>query len=146
MSTAIIRLLVSAIARRLGASARTLALAERTAETASRIRTIRNIADRLEIDLDSADPDEVRTVIQEGLDTGEVSVNDLQEIDRQMPVKYQDFTGIAFEVAQSKGFESSFESSQTLLSVVGEIWRERKDQIATRSDAIAVLEAELVVR
>lgn len=63
-------------------------------------------------------------------------------------VTYQTWTSIAFEVADSKGMESSQENSAELVSVVAEIWQERKADLssATRKEAEDIAQEEITVR
>lgn len=62
-------------------------------------------------------------------------------------VSYQRWTAIAFEEARSQGMESSQENSQALVSVVADIWNDRKDdlQTATVSEARSIASTEIEV-
>ena len=63
-------------------------------------------------------------------------------------VSYQRWTAVAFEVAKSKGMQSSQENSQNLVSVVADVWNERKSDLATATvqEARQVAENEIEVR
>lgn len=63
-------------------------------------------------------------------------------------VSYQRWTEVAFRVARSKGMESSQENSQALISVVAEVWNDRKSELntATVSEAESVARQEIDVR
>lgn len=65
----------------------------------------------------------------------------------QTMVSYQKWTSVAFEVAKSKGMESSRENSQQLISIVAEIWREQGEELktATVAEARTVASRELQV-
>lgn len=52
-------------------------------------------------------------------------------------VTYQKFTSIAFDVAESKGMTSSQENSAELVSVVADIWQDRKDELQTATEGEA---------
>lgn len=62
-------------------------------------------------------------------------------------VTYQKFTKLAFEVAQSQGMQSTRENTTDLVSIVAEIWNERKAElmVATDAEARIILEQELSV-
>lgn len=64
-------------------------------------------------------------------------------------VSYQKWTAIAFEVARSRGMQSSQENSQQLIgAVVAPVWRERRDflRTATVAEARRVAEDEIAIR
>jgi len=52
-------------------------------------------------------------------------------------VSYQRWTAIAFDVARSKGMQSSQENSRDLVSVLAAVWRDRKDELSTATLAEA---------
>lgn len=52
-------------------------------------------------------------------------------------VSYQKWTEIAFEVAQSRGLESSQDAAAELISVAARIWNSRKQQLETATVAEA---------
>jgi hypothetical protein len=62
-------------------------------------------------------------------------------------VSYQRWTEIAFRVARQKGMETSQENSQNLISIVADVWNERKSELnaATVSQAENVAEQEISV-
>lgn len=63
-------------------------------------------------------------------------------------VSYQTWTSIAFEVAQSRGMVSNQENNRDLISVVAEVWRDRKPELstATRSQAENIAKEEIHVQ
>lgn len=63
-------------------------------------------------------------------------------------VSYQKWTALAFEAARSKGMQSSQENSQDLVSVLAEVWRDRKDELSTATVAEArdIAESEIHVQ
>lgn len=63
-------------------------------------------------------------------------------------VSYQKWTSVAFEVARSKGMQSSQENSQDLVSVLAAVWRDRKDELSTATVAEArnIAESEIHVQ
>jgi len=63
-------------------------------------------------------------------------------------VSYQKWTAVAFEAARSKGMHSSQENSQDLVSVLAEVWRERKQELstATVAEARAIADEEIHVQ
>lgn len=62
-------------------------------------------------------------------------------------VTYQRWTQIAFDVAESKGFQTGQESNRELISVVADIWRDRKDDLSAArvSEARDIAEDEIRV-
>lgn len=62
-------------------------------------------------------------------------------------VSYNEWVGIVFDVADSKGAKNSFEKNASTLSVAAEIWGDRKSEIrpASESTAIAIAEDEISV-
>lgn len=62
-------------------------------------------------------------------------------------VSYQRWTSIAFDEARSQGMRSSQENSQELVSVVADIWNDRKEELssATVSQARNIAQAEITV-
>lgn len=63
-------------------------------------------------------------------------------------VTYQRWTAIAFSEARSQGMESSQENSQELISVVADVWNDRKDELktATIAEAEKIAAEEISVR
>lgn len=62
-------------------------------------------------------------------------------------VSYNEWVGIVFDVADSKGAENSFEKNASTLSVAADIWADRKAEIrpASESTARAIAEDEIAV-
>lgn len=62
-------------------------------------------------------------------------------------VSYNEWVGIVFDVADSKGAENSFEKNASTLSVAAEIWNDRRNEIrpSSESTAIAIAEDEISV-
>lgn len=52
-------------------------------------------------------------------------------------VKYQEFVGIVFEVAQEKGFDSSFQENASAVQTAAAIWQDRKQQLRSASKSTA---------
>lgn len=62
-------------------------------------------------------------------------------------VTYQTWTSIAFDVASSKGMNSSQENSADLVSVVADVWNDRKDELdtATKAQARQIAQEEITI-
>lgn len=62
-------------------------------------------------------------------------------------VSYNEFVGIVFDVAESRGAENSFEKNASTLSVAADIWNDRKAELrpASESTARSIAEDEISV-
>lgn len=60
-------------------------------------------------------------------------------------VSYQRWTSIAFQEARSQGMENSQQNNQELVSIVAEIWQDRKRELsaATIAEAEEIAAAEI---
>lgn len=63
-------------------------------------------------------------------------------------VSYQRWTSIAFDEARSQGMQSSQENSQALVSVVADVWNDRKEELSsgTVAEAQRIAGEEISIR
>lgn len=63
-------------------------------------------------------------------------------------VSYQRWTSIAFDEARRQGMQSSQENSQDLISVVADVWNDRKEELdsATIGEATEIARSEITIR
>jgi hypothetical protein len=52
-------------------------------------------------------------------------------------VSYQKWTAVCFDVAKSKGLETSQRASADLVSLAAEVWNDRKEELETATEAEA---------
>lgn len=63
-------------------------------------------------------------------------------------VTYTDWISVAFDVAQSKGLESSFGDNAQVVATAADIWNDRKPELrnANKSTAKQIADEEIQVR
>lgn len=62
-------------------------------------------------------------------------------------VTYQRWTSIAFEVARQQGMETTRSNSQDLVSILADVWNDRKEELsaATVQEARSIAQSEISV-